>query len=308
MAYSIRASGWRGSAVSEIILDRPPIGADATGGRRALHLLRNYPLGAAGAAVLLLFLVLALLAPMIGRYDPMTTNAALALRPPDAAHWFGTDNMGRDVFARMVYGARISLAVGFGSMALAGLLGTALGLVSGYFGRLLDVVVQRVMEVVQTLPMLVMALLITAALGASLTNTIIAIAVPQIPAFTRVARSSTLVVREMVFVEALRSFGAHEATILFRHVLPSILGPLIVLATAEVGAAILAEAAMSFLGLGVPEPHPSWGRMLSNAAADYMTRAPWLIIIPGLAISAVVFGANLLGDALRDMRDPHGED
>ena len=225
-------------------------------------------------------------------------------RRPSAAHWMGTDYFGRDVWSRIVYGARISLAVGIGSTALGCLFGVIVGLASGYLSGWVDLVVQRVIDILQALPLLVLALVMAAALGPSLPNTIIAIAIPLIPTVARVIRANTLALRELPFVEAAKAIGMSEMRIALRHVLPNTLAPLIVLATAQLGSAILTEASLSFLGLGIPEPYPSWGRMLSESAAEYVRTAPWLVIFPGIAISLVVFGTNLLGDALRDMLDP----
>ena len=220
------------------------------------------------------------------------------------AHWLGADNMGRDIYSRIVYGARISLAVGLGSTFLGCLFGVTLGLTSGYLGGWVDLVIQRIVDVLQAVPLLVLALVMAAALGPALDNTIVAIAIPLIPYTARVVRSNTLTLREQPFVEAARAVGMSEFRIAVRHVLPNTLAPLIVIATAQLGAAILTEASLSFLGLGVPEPHPSWGRMLSESAAEYVRTAPWLVIFPGVAISLAVFGTNLFGDALRDILDP----
>ena len=267
-------------------------------------LARRYPLGAVGAVIMALCVFAAVFAPYITVYDPLSTNAALSLARPSAQHWLGCDFMGRDVYSRIVYGARISLAVGVGSMGLGITCGVLIGLTSGYLGGWVDLAAQRLIDILQSLPLLVMALLMTASLGPSLRNTIIAISIALIPSSARVVRANTLSLREQPFVESAKAIGMSEFRIAFRHVLPNTLAPLIVLATAQLGATILIEATLSFLGLGVPEPHPSWGRMLSESAAEYVRTAPWLVIFPGLAISLVVFGTNLFGDALRDILDP----
>jgi peptide/nickel transport system permease protein len=264
----------------------------------------RHPLGAVGAVIMAVFVLAAIFADWIVAFDPLSTNASISLAPPSAQHWLGADFMGRDMFSRIVYGARISLAVGIGSTALGGVLGVGLGLASGYIGGWVDLVSQRVVDILQALPLLVLALVMAAALGPSLQNTIIAIAIPLIPYAARVVRSNTLALREQPFVEAAKAVGMSELRIALRHILPNTLAPLIVLATAQLGSAILTEASLSFLGLGVPEPYPSWGRMLSESAAEYVRTAPWLVVFPGIAISLVVFGTNLLGDALRDLLDP----
>jgi peptide/nickel transport system permease protein len=274
----------------------------------ALFLARRHPLGAIGAAIMTLFVFAALFADLITAYDPLTVNAPLSLAPPSAAHWMGADSFGRDVYSRIVYGARISLAVGIGSTLLGSVIGVVIGLASGYLGGWVDLVTQRIVDILQALPLLVLALVMAAALGPSLENTIIAIAIPLVPYVARVIRANTLALRELPFVEAAQAIGMSEWRIAIRHILPNTLAPLIVLATAQLGSAILTEASLSFLGLGIPEPHPSWGRMLSESAAEYVRTAPWLVIFPGLAISLVVFGTNLLGDAVRDILDPRQRD
>jgi peptide/nickel transport system permease protein len=280
-------------------------GANATGFfGTARFLMRRYPLGAVGAVIVALFVLTALFAPWLSAYDPTSTNPRASLARPTAEHILGADFMGRDMWSRVAYGARISLAVGVGSTFLGCLIGVAVGLTSGYFGGWYDLLIQRLIDIMQALPLLVMALVMAASLGPSLQNTIIAIAIPLVPNVARVIRSNTLSLREMPYVEAARAVGMSELAIAVRHVLPNTLAPLIVLATAQLGAAILTEAALSFLGLGIPEPHPSWGRMLSESAAEYVRTAPWLVIFPGIAISLAVFGTNLLGDALRDYLDP----
>ena len=266
--------------------------------------IRRYPLGAAGALIMGIFLFAAAFAPWLTVYDPLSTNAAASLAKPGMAHWLGCDFMGRDVYSRIMYGARISLMVSIGSMLLGSGIGVTVGLLSGYLLGWFDLITQRILEMMQALPLLVMAIIMAAALGPSLPNTIVAIAIPLVPYVARVIRSSTLTLREQPFVEAAKAIGMSEMRIAIRHVLPNTVSPLIVLATAQLGSAILVEATLSFLGLGVPEPHPSWGRMLSESAAEYVRTAPWLVVFPGLAISFVVFGTNLLGDALRDLLDP----
>ena len=280
-------------------------GANVEGRWGALRFLaRRYPLGAFGAVIIALFLFAALFADFITPLSPLATNAAHSLAPPGAAHWMGADNFGRDVYSRIVHGARISLAVGIGSTALGCLFGVVLGLLSGYLAGWFDLLIQRLIDILQALPLLVLALVMAAALGPSLQNTIIAISIPLIPVVARVIRANTLALREQPFVEAARAIGMSDLRIAISHVLPNTLAPLIVLATAQLGSAILTEAALSFLGLGIPEPFPSWGRMLSESAAEYVRTAPWLVIFPGIAISLVVFGTNLLGDAARDLLDP----
>jgi peptide/nickel transport system permease protein len=271
---------------------------------QAGFLARRYPLGAVGALLVLLFVLTALFAPVIAPHDPLSTNSRASLAPPGSSYWLGADFMGRDMFSRIVYGARISLAVAVGATLLGGILGVLIGLLSGFIGGWLDLATQRLMDIMQSLPLLVMALVMAASLGPSLENTIIAIAIPLVPSVARVVRSSTLSLREQPFVEAARAIGMGEIRIAVRHVLPNTLAPLIVLGTAQLGSAILTEASLSFLGLGIPEPYPSWGRMLSESAAEYVRTAPWLVIFPGVAISLTVFGTNLLGDALRDILDP----
>lgn len=273
-----------------------------------LFLARRHPLGAIGALIMAAFVFAALFAEWIAGYDPLAVNASISLAPPSAAHWMGADPFGRDVYSRIVYGARISLAVGIGSTLLGSAIGVVIGLTSGYLAGWVDLVTQRVIDILQALPLLVLALVMAAALGPSLENTIVAIAIPLVPYVARVIRANTLTLRELPFVEAAKAIGMSELRIAVRHILPNTLAPLIVLATAQLGSAILTEASLSFLGLGIPEPHPSWGRMLSESSAEYVRTAPWLVIFPGLAISLVVFGTNLLGDAVRDILDPRQRD
>ncbi len=265
---------------------------------------RKKPLGAVGAALMLLMVVTAILAEPLSTHDPIATDAAHTLAPPGPAHWLGSDHLGRDIYSRIVHGSRVSLVVGVLSTLLGSVLGGLIGLLSAYFGGKTDLISQRVLDILQGLPLLVLALVMSAALGPSLHNVIIAISIPIIPRAARVIRASVLAIREMQYIEAARALGIGHLRTAFRHILPNTIGPFIVLTTAQLGSAILVEAALSFLGLGVPEPYPSWGRMLSVSAAEYAAKAPHLVLFPGLAISLAVFGSNLLGDALRDTLDP----
>jgi peptide/nickel transport system permease protein len=280
-------------------------GAQATHGwRRLLFLAQRHLLGTIGLCIMLLFVCTAVFANLICRFDPLSIDSAHRLAAPGTLHWMGTDSFGRDVWSRIVHGARISLAVGIGSTALGSSIGVMIGLASGYLSGWVDLVFQRVTDILQALPLLVLALVMTAALGPSLPNVILAIAIPLIPTVARVIRANTLALRELPFIEAAKSIGMSETRIALRHVLPNTIAPLIVLATAQLGSTILTEASLSFLGLGIPEPYPSWGRMLSESAVEYVRVAPWLVIFPGIAISLAVFGTNLFGDALRDILDP----
>jgi len=269
-----------------------------------LGFCRKKPLGAAGGIIMLVIAFTAIFANVLQTHDPIATDAAATLAPPSATHWLGTDHLGRDIYSRILHGARVSLLVGLGSTLVASVLGGIIGLLSGYVGGKTDLVVQRVMDILQGLPLLVLALVMAAALGPSIPNVILAISIPIMPRAARVIRSSVLSIREFQYVEAARAVGLTHLRIAFRHILPNTVGPFIVLGTAQLGSAILVEAALSFLGLGVPEPYPSWGRMLSVSAAEYAQKAPWLVLFPGIAISLAVFGSNLLGDALRDTLDP----
>lgn len=265
---------------------------------------RKKPLGAIGGFLMLVILLTAVFANQLQTHDPIATDAGQSLARPSAEHWLGSDHLGRDIYSRIVHGARVSLIVGLASTLLGSVLGGIIGLLSGYVGGKTDLVTQRVMDILQGLPLLVLALVMSAALGPSIPNVVIAISIPIIPRAARVIRASVLSIREMQYVEAARAVGLRHLRIAFRHILPNTVGPFIVLCTAQLGSAILVEAALSFLGLGVPEPYPSWGRMLSVSAAEYAQKAPWLVLFPGLAISLAVFGSNLLGDALRDTLDP----
>jgi peptide/nickel transport system permease protein len=265
---------------------------------------RKKPLGAAGGVLMLVMTLTSVFAEVLQTHDPIATAAAYTLGAPNVEHWLGTDHLGRDIYSRIVHGARVSLIVGVASTLLGSVLGGIIGLLSGYIGGKTDLVTQRILDILQGLPLLVLALVMSAALGPALHNVVIAISIPIIPRVARVIRSSVLSIREMQYVEAARALGVQHLRIAFRHILPNTIGPFIVLCTAQLGSAILVEATLSYLGLGVPEPYPSWGRMLSVSAAEYAQKAPHLVLFPGAAISLAVFGSNLLGDALRDTLDP----
>ncbi len=266
--------------------------------------VRRKPLGAAGGLALAGMLALALLAERVAPYGYDEVDVFSRLKPPSEAHWLGTDNLGRDLLSRVIYGARVSMAVGFGGVALGLLLGTAVGLVSGYFGGRFDLVLQRIVDAFMCFPLLLVALTIMALLGPGLGNVILTLGLVLGVRDSRVIRSAVLSVKAHLYLEAARALGAAHPTMIGRHVLPNILAPIIILGTVNLGAIILTEAALSFLGFGVPPPRPSWGGMLSGAGLVHMLRAPWLAPWPGVALSLAVFGANMLGDALRDLLDP----
>jgi peptide/nickel transport system permease protein len=267
-------------------------------------LLRRKPLGAAGGVVVLVMLLVALFADRLAPHPFNETSLLHALQRPSAAHWFGTDELGRDVLSRVIYGARVSMYVGFGSTVIAVVIAAALGVASGYFGRAVDLAIQRLVDAWMAFPGLVMVLIILALLGPGAGNVILALGVSQAFAQSRVIRGATLVVREQPFIEASIAAGARHPRILARHVVPNIVAPIVILASNLLGFVILVEAAVSFLGYGVPPPQPSWGGMLSATGRTYMLRAPWLSVFPGLALSLAIFGFNMLGDALRDLLDP----
>jgi len=266
--------------------------------------IKRKPLGAIGAGLLAIFVVMAILAPVLATHDPDLNDYRARVKPPSAQHWFGTDNFGRDTYSRVIYGARLSIYVGVLSTLLGTALGAFAGLLSGFFGGRVDQFIQRLADVMFTIPPLVLAMAIVTMLGPSLINVIIAIAIPRLPNTNRVIRSAVLSARESLYVEASRALGCSNWRIMLRHLLPNVTAPIIVIATAGLAGAILVETSLSFLGLGVPPPAPSWGRMLSVEGMRYFETAPLMAIFPGVFISAAVFGANLFGDALRDVLDP----
>ena len=263
------------------------------------------PLGAMGGGLLLAVAVLALAAPLLVTAGPRAIDADAALSPPSLQHPLGTDNLGRDVFSRVAYGARLSLAVGLLSVALGASVGAGVGLVSGYHGGgIIDATLQRLMDALLAFPTLILALAIVAARGPSAESVILALGVAQAPWVARVVRAQALAVAVAPYVEAARAVGCAPARVLAFHVLPQCVAAFLVVSTAALGAAIVAEASLSFLGVGVQQPTPSWGSMLAGPARDHFKTAPWMALAPGIALSATVFGVNLLGDALRDLLDP----
>jgi peptide/nickel transport system permease protein len=264
---------------------------------------RAKPLGAVGAVITLLFAVMAIAAPLLVTHDPLQTTLDVLVRP-SRDHLFGTDRVGRDVYSRVVEGARVSITVGLVSVLLSTLGGSAIGLAAGYWGRILDTVSMRLMDVFMAFPSLILALVIMAVLGPSLRNVICVIAITQIPAISRVIRSQVLVVREQQYVEAARTLGAGHVRLVLAHVLPNVIPVIITYATTSLGYAILTEGTLSFLGVGVPPPTPSWGEMLSGDARLFLATAPWIAFFPIAALSLAILGASLLGDALRDVLDP----
>ena len=265
---------------------------------------RRKPMGVLGAVIVCFLLLTAVFADRMTVHKPEQVRAAQRFRPPSQMHWFGTDDFGRDVFSRVAHGARISLRIGITAVLLGTTAGALIGLVSGYLGGRTDLMLQRVMDGLMAFPTLVLALAVVAAVGASVRNVIIAVGLTLAPAANRLVRSVALSVRETPFVMAARALGGSQWRVVFRHVLPNCLAPYLVIATANLGSAIVAEASLGFLGLGVPPPTPAWGSMLSGATQTYLFRAPWMAIYPGLAISLAVFGFNMLGDAVRDLLDP----
>ena len=266
--------------------------------------IRQRPLGAAGAAIILLTMVLAGTAGWIAPYDPLANDYAAMLAAPGTGHWLGTDAFGRDVLSRIIYGSRTALTVGLGASLIGTLCGSLIGVSSAYFGGRVDLVTQRVMDVFFAFPVIILALAVVAILGTGAGNVILAIATPMVPRCARVVRSAALAAREMPYVDAARAAGFGHARIILRHMLPNVMAPILIMGTAFLGEAILLEASLSFLGLGVQEPTAAWGLMLRGAAVEFAETAPWMAIFPGLAISLAVFGFNLFGDSLRDALDP----
>ncbi len=265
---------------------------------------RRRTLGAVGAAVVILMIVVAFTARFIAPYDPLAVDFGAMLAAPSASHWLGTDAFGRDVLSRLIYGSQTALLVGFGSALFGATVGAILGVGSAYFGGWVDLYLQRLMDIFLAFPLIILALAIVAILGNELPNLIMAITIPMIPRCALVIRSSALAIREMPYVDAARAAGFGHVRIILRHMLPNVMAPYLIMVTAFLGQAVLLEASLSFLGLGVQEPTAAWGLMLRGAAVEFAETAPWMAIFPGLAISLSVFAFNLFGDSLRDALDP----
>lgn len=270
---------------------------------RFLHAFRQNRLSWFGLALLAAIVLAALLAPLLAPHDPLEQNILARLEPPSSQFWLGTDSYGRDVLSRLIYGARISLAVGFIAVLIAMAVGTAIGVVTGYVGGLFDQIVMGVLDVVLSFPTLLLGLMIAAMLGASLENLIIAIAVTEVAPFARVARAPTITLKQRDFIEASRSYGCSPLRIMFRHILPNMVSDVVVVSSLWMASAIRTEASLSFIGLGVPPPTATWGGMIREGFENILD-GWWLAVFPSLAILATVLALNLLGDALRDASDP----
>jgi len=261
-------------------------------------------MGAGGAALVVVMVLAGVAAEWVAPGDPVAVNFGAMFNTPSPAHWFGTDAFGRDVLSRIIFGARTALIVGFGASLLGATIGAAVGVASAYFGGITDLLVQRLVDIVISFPIIVLAMAIVSIIGVGPDKLVVAIALSFLPRAARVVRSSALSVRQMAYVEAARALGCAHGRIIWRHMAPNVLAPYLVMLTSFLGQAILLEASLSFLGLGVSEPTPAWGLMLRGAAVDFVQKAPWMAIFPGLAISIAVLAFNLFGDALRDAFDP----
>jgi peptide/nickel transport system permease protein len=272
--------------------------------QRSWRQLRREPVAGVAAVAIVGLVVLAVFAPLIAPYDPFASGVGDPLTPPGPDHWFGTDQLGRDLLSRVIFGARISLTVALIAVGLGTTTGVVIGLTCGFFEGLYDLLVQRLMDSILAFPALVLALVVVSMLGPDLTNVMLAVAVVIVPGASRVVRGATLSVKRMLYIEAARAIGVSTPRLILCYLIPNIAAPVIVLASVSMGGAILAETGLSFLGLGAQPPTPAWGLMLSTEGRRFMEEAPWLSIFPGLAIVTAVLSFNLLGDALRDLLDP----
>ena len=268
------------------------------------ELIRKQPLGAAGGGIVVVMIFVAIFAEVLTVFDPELNSLEHMLVPPDDRFWLGTDYFGRDLLTRIIFGARTALLVGFTCAIVGATLGLVLGVASAYFGGMFDLIVQRVVDVVLAFPLIILALAVVATLGPGTQNVIIAITIPFIPQCARVVRSNALAIREIPYVDAARALGFSDMRIILRHMTPNVMAPYLIMLTSFLGQAILLEASLSYLGMGVQEPTPAWGLMLQGGAEEFAESAPWVAIWPGVAISLAVFGFNLFGDSVRDTLDP----
>src|SRR6201993_2036509 len=287
----------------------PGIAGDVTEIRRSVWrrvwiFCRRQPLGTFGMALVIIMALAGLFADWIAPYSPTANDFAAMTEPPSLAHWLGTDQLGRDLLSRILFGARTAFIVGLTSAVVGGLARLVIGVASAYFGGQLDLWLQRVLDIVMSFPLIIMALAVVSIFGTGVQNVIIAITIPLIPRCARIVRSSALAIREVPYVDAARALGYGHMRIILGHMVPNVMAPFLIMLTSFVGQAILAEASLSYLGLGVQEPVPAWGLMLQGGAEEYASTAPWIAIFPGLAIALTVFGFSLFGDALRDALDP----
>src|SRR5579862_6388114 len=266
--------------------------------------LRRQPVGTIGIVLVAIFGFAGIFADWLTPYNPTANDFAAMTEAPSWAHWLGTDQLGRDILSRILFGARTAFVVGLTSALVGGVSGLVLGVGSAYFGGRIDLLLQRILDIVMSFPLIIMALAVVSIFGTGVQNVIIAITIPLIPRCQRVVRSSALAIREIPYVDAARALGFGHGRIILRHMVPNVVAPFLIMLTSFVGQAILAEAALSYLGLGVQEPVPAWGLMLQGGAEEYASTAPWIAIFPGLAIMLTVFGINLFGDSLRDVLDP----
>lgn len=290
--------------VGELLTLQRPRPARRALGARLRRVARRSPLGVVALFVLLLLFAAAALAPQLARYDPLELHRIDRLQGPGERYWLGTDSFGRDQFSRILYGSRVSLWIGLAPIAISTAIGGASGLVSGFFGGWVDTCIQRVMDALMAFPALLLVLVVVSLMGPSQRNIILVLALVTIPSISRVARGATMVVAAQAYVDSARAVGAGNLRITLFHIVPNIFAPVLVVAASLIGTAILAEASLSFLGLGVQPPEPTWGNLLSGQNRDLFEVAPWLAIFPGLAITVAVLAFNLLGDALRDLLDP----
>ena len=272
--------------------------------QKLVHLIRRQPLAAFGAALVMVMVFLAAFADVVSPFDPTDANYDEMFRAPAADYWFGTDHFGRDILSRIIHGSRTALFVGIIAAFSGATIGLVLGVASAYFSGTFDLLFQRVMDVFLSFPLIIMALAVVSIFGTDLIYVIIAITLPFVPNCARIVRSNALAIREIPYIDAARALGFSHTRIILRHMVPNVMAPFLIVLTGNVGEAILLEASLSYLGLGVQEPTPAWGMMLQGGAEEYAESAPWVPIFPGLAITIAVFGFNLFGDGLRDILDP----